>query len=173
MSKPIDYDIFIEDRLLEFQRLKDVYAGEEADSAITAATTCDTTHLNYLNNTLVPELYNTIYGNAYDHMRATHRAFEVINFERSDFYAHAQADMDKQTALYKERKKVLSQVTDEIQANSDVDITTKLNSVAASANMSKTTLTLNIKNTLGLADDIDLTPEMVLEYYKRNRGEKE
>jgi len=172
MSNPIDYEIFVEDRIADFKRLKSVYAGEEADTPLTVATTGDTTHLSYLDSTEIPKLFAAVYGNAYDHMRATHRALAIVNYDRGDFYTHAQKDMDKQVALYKERKKVTSKLIDEIKANADQDIIAKLDQVASSAGMNKKALILNIKNSLGLGEDIDLTPEMVLEYYKRRNGEK-
>lgn len=166
MPGSIDYDVFIDDTIKEFSRLKKVYAGEEHDTNASILSMADTSHLKYLNRAAVPFLSKVIYGNAYDHMRALYRAINVINMTRSQFYEIAMDDMDKQTSLYSEKKKTFESHMEMIDNLMRPDVKDVLDQSYLTASQAKEEMELEVRRVLGLSDDIPITEKIVLSYYQ-------
>jgi len=166
----IDYEIFLDDMISEFKRLKKVYAGKEADQPLNALSIMDTTHLQYLCTTQVPGLSKALYGNAYDHMKASFRAITVANFSRRDFYMQAQEDMDRQANLYSEKRKIFIENLSQIEGLVRPDIKDKIAKSYEAATGYKKELEMSARQALGLSDDTPITEKAVIEFDKQRNN---
>ena len=168
MGNPIDYNVFIDDMIKEFKRLKDVYGGKIADTDINALSMWDSVSLKYHMTSNLTPAHRAVYGNAYDHVRATFRALTVASFTREDFYKHAMSDMDKQTSLYSEKKKIITKYGETFDKARSPDDMDKFSTVEDLALQRKQTLELDVKKTLGYPDDMSIPKDMIVDLSKKD-----
>lgn len=170
MGISVDYDVFLDDAIKEFDRLKKVYNGEQADQDIPALHISDSAFLKYLNSTEVPLLQRILHGNAYDHMRALYRTLKVINFDREDFYKLAIEDMDKQKALYKEKQRLMSDTLEKIDNYILEDVKAKLEKADTISKQQKEDSENIVRADLKVPSDQAITKEIVIAHEKLKTG---
>ena len=164
MSEPFDYMSFLNKLSDECDRLKEVYSGKTSDAAMNPAFVLDTFFTKYLNNFQIPMAAKVIYGNAYDHMRAYFRALKLSSFSREDFYTFAQEDMDKQKALYEEKRRITSKNILPIMKNLQEKDAQTLQGSEDGAKRFSEKFELDLKQQMAVPEDISLNKEIILDF---------